>query len=147
MVTLRKAQSKDIDDIVRIEEASFSTPWTRKSITMEIEQNTLAHYYVVEDTFGVVGYGGFWKIGEEAHINNIAIDPENRQQGYGKKLMETLIEESKKLGIQGMTLEVRPSNVAALKLYASFDFYRGGIRKGYYTDTKEDGWILWKEIR
>ncbi|MDO5713392.1 MAG: ribosomal protein S18-alanine N-acetyltransferase [Tissierellia bacterium] len=147
MVNIRRAKPEDLEDIYRIECSSFSTPWSKKSIILEIENNQLAYYYVVEDFFQVVGYGGFWKIGEEAHIGNIAIEPESRNQGYGKLLMKALVEEAKELGISDMTLEVRPSNLPALKLYADFDFYKAGVRKGYYTDTKEDGWILWKEIK
>lgn len=147
MIRVRKAMSKDVDDILRIEEESFTTPWSRKSLEMEVTQNQLAHYLVVEENYMVVGYGGFWKIADEAHIGNIAIAKEYRRKGFGKILMKEMVSLAKSLEIEAMTLEVRPSNEPALRLYSFFDFYHAGIRKNYYSDTHEDGWILWKELK
>lgn len=147
MIEVRKATAEDIDEISRIENESFSTPWSKKSLEMEVARNPLSHYLVAVKNFHIVGYGGFWKIGDEGHIGNIAVERDSRHRGVGTLLMEKMVADAKDMGIKAMTLEVRPGNIPALKLYSSFDFYKAGVRKGYYSDTKEDGWILWKEIK
>jgi len=92
----------------------------------------------------VVGYGGVWLILDEGHITNIAVHPEYRGIGVGNAILEALIEICKIEQITSMTLEVRKSNTIAQNLYKKYGFLEEGIRKNYYTDTKEDGVIMWK---
>lgn len=143
---LRPAQSRDLEEMYHIEEEAFATPWPRKSLAMEVEKNPLAHYLVVEEDLEVVAYGGFWKLADEGHIGNIAVRRNRRGMGYGTVLMEGLLALAKELEIAALTLEVRPSNKEALALYGKFGFYKAGVRKKYYSDTGEDGWILWKKL-
>ena len=91
----------------------------------------------------MIGYGGMWLILDEAHITNIAVHPEHRRRGVGRLLMETLMKEAVILKMERMTLEVRVSNKAAISLYKSLGFEEGGIRKGYYSNDREDALIMW----
>lgn len=95
----------------------------------------------------VIGYGGLWHIMEEGHITNIAIDPAHRNKGYGKFLMKAIMAESSRLGIDYMTLEVRVSNLPAIKLYESLGFISSGIRPKYYSDNQEDANIMWVDLK
>lgn len=141
---IRKMEVKDIDDIMSIENCSFSIPWSKESYLNEIKNN-VAIYIVAVFEKHIIGYAGVWKIIDEGHITNIAVHPDHRQRGVGQKLMQELIKISKKEGIKNFTLEVRESNIAAFNLYEKMGFRAKGRRKGYYSNTKEDAVIMWKE--
>ncbi|MCK9267780.1 MAG: ribosomal protein S18-alanine N-acetyltransferase [Alkaliphilus sp.] len=143
---VRKMELSDIDSVVDIEKRSFPMPWTRGAFISELRRNKLARYYVVEVGGRVVGYAGLWLVMNEAHITNIAIHPKYRGRGMGKKLVGGLIEEILKINIYRITLEVRPSNTAALALYKKFGFVPCGIRPEYYRDNNEDAIIMWGEF-
>lgn len=138
--TLKKEHLEQID---KIEQASFSSPWSINAYLDEIS-NPLAHYLVVEDSSGVLAYGGFWKILNEGHITNIAVDPQKRNCGIGSFLLTNLLELAKTLEITSLTLEVRASNLAAQALYKKFGFISCGLRPGYYPDG-EAAMIMWLE--
>jgi [ribosomal protein S18]-alanine N-acetyltransferase len=143
-VTLRLMKVDDVDRVYEIECLSFARPWTRDSFVSEVTSNVCARYVVVEEDGRVVGYGGMWLIIDEAHVNNIAIDPSYRGRGYGRLLMKELMRVAySALEICQMTLEVRVSNDAAIKLYTSMGFDVAGTRKGYYDDTGEDAYVMW----
>ena len=141
---VREMELSDIDSVVDIEKNSFPIPWTKGTFISELKRNKLARYYVVEVDGRVVGYAGLWLIMNEAHITNIAIHPKYRGKGMGKKLVGGLIEEILKINIYRITLEVRPSNTAALALYKKFGFVPCGIRPEYYRDNNEDAIIMWR---
>ena len=141
---VREMELSDIDSVVDIEKNSFPIPWTKGTFISELKRNKLARYYVVEVDGRVVGYAGLWLIMNEAHITNIAIHPKYRGKGMGKKLVGGLIEEILKINIYRITLEVRPSNAAALALYKKFGFVPCGIRPEYYRDNNEDAIIMWR---
>lgn len=132
-------------EVIRIERESFSSPWSIQAFTYEILYNELSHYIVALLNGDVVGYGGMWVIMDEAHITNIAVDPNFRGQKIGYQLMKQLINKAIELGAVKMTLEVRPSNIPARKLYHKLGFEERGIRKNYYSDINEDAIIMWKE--
>lgn len=141
----RKGGPEDLEVLYAIEVASFSTPWSKKALALDLE-NPLSHYILLEDDQGkVLGYGGMMKLVDEGHILNIALAPEARGKGYSHRLMEAMVDLAQDLGIRAMTLEVRPSNEPALALYEGFGFKVGGRRKNYYIDNQEDALILWKE--
>ncbi|NBI07320.1 ribosomal protein S18-alanine N-acetyltransferase [Senegalia massiliensis] len=145
-IVIRNMESEDIDNILELENMSFSTPWSKESFIKEIKENKLARYIVAKNDTKIVGYGGMWLILDEAHITNIAVHPEYRGEGVGTKLLNGLVEISKEMMIKRMTLEVRKSNDPAIKLYKNNDFVEVGIRPGYYSDTNEDAIIMWKEV-
>lgn len=135
----------DLDDIMAIEAHSFTTPWSRRAFETELLENTFAIYMVLEREGRVVGYGGMWIILDEAHITNVAIHPEFRGAHLGEKMMRGLVERARALGSMRMTLEVRRSNMVAQNLYNKLGFIHLGVRRGYYTDTREDAFIMWKD--
>jgi len=136
----------DVDQVFELEKKCFSTPWSRESFEQEIESNKLAVYMVLERDNIIVAYGGFWTIVDEAHITNIAVDPAQRRQGLGQKLVAAMIVEIKLLGMDTATLEVRDSNTAARKLYSGFGFEDAGRRPNYYTEPSEDAIIMWHKL-
>lgn len=140
---IHKLKESFLNEIDLIEQDSFKEPWSKEAYEKEI-LNPLATYRVITVNDEVVAYGGFWKIIDEADINNIAVKKEHRGKGFGKMLMNALIEEAKKQNIKAMTLEVRVTNKSAIALYKKLGFKESGIRKNYYSD-KEDALIMWLE--
>lgn len=134
-----------IDGILRVEKRSFKTPWSRFAFICELRDNQFAHYLVALDDDRVIGYAGMWLILNEAHITNVAVDPDYRGLKVGETLMRCLINIAREKKAERMTLEVRPSNDVARNLYKKLGFVELGIRKGYYSDTGEDAIIMWKQ--
>lgn len=134
---------RHVNEVLYISTLSFLTPWTRDSIEKELD-NTFARYVVAKKDDVVIGFGGIWLILDEGHITNIAVHPEFRGIGAGDMIVDALIEVCKLEGINSMTLEVRASNVTAQRLYRKHGFIEEGVRKNYYTDTKEDAVIMWR---
>ena len=141
-MTVRRATIEDAKEIFAIEMECFSVPWSLDSIETELLNEVKKLYYVIEDTNGVVGYAGAWLVYDEGQITNIAIRPSARRQGFGAKLTSALIEECFKRGMHEIFLEVRISNLSALSLYRQLGFTVKGMRKNYYSEPKEDAYIM-----
>lgn len=141
-MTVRRAMIEDAKEIFAIEMECFSVPWSLDSIETELLNEDKKLYYVVEDANGVVGYAGAWLVYDEGQITNIAIRPSARRQGFGAKLTSALIEECFKRGMHEIFLEVRISNLSALSLYRQLGFTVKGMRKNYYSEPKEDAYIM-----
>lgn len=135
-----------IDDMIAIENASFSQPWSRKAYLEEAKSNKLAHYVGYVKNNRLLGYGGFWLILDEGHISNIAVHPDYRGKGIGRQLVQALSLLCIAEGGKRMTLEVRVSNAAAVHLYEQMGFKSAGIRKAFYTDNNEDAYIMWLDL-
>ncbi len=93
----------------------------------------------------IIGYGGLWLTGEDAHVTTIATDPQYRGFGVGELLLNGLIDAAYEIHAQMLTLEVRVSNTVAQRLYVKYGFQPGGTRPRYYTDNGEDALIMWTE--
>ncbi len=145
-IIFRMMGLEDIEDVLRIEQASFATPWSREAFYNEIMNNHFAHYIVMVENNRVIGYCGMWIIMDEAHITNIAVLPEYRGRKLGEALMNQVKTNARTLGAKRMTLEVRVSNKIAQSLYRKHGFVEGGIRKNYYTDNQEDAIVMWVNI-
>ncbi len=141
---IRQAKGEDARQIAEVEKACFSTPWSYESLKHDITENKLALYMAAEYGGKICGYAGLWKIIDEGHITNVAVSPEYRRKHIARSLLEALMAEAAKQGIERFTLEVRTENEAAKKLYAGLGFLEAGIRKGYYEDNGEDALIMWK---
>lgn len=141
-LNIRSMEYNDLDAVLDLEQKCFDIPWTRGMFEDELF-NPNAIYFVAEDRGKVCGYAGMWKIIDEGHVTNLAVHPDHRGKGFGKKLIQSLISYSKDNGINAITLEVRVSNIAAISLYESFGFARAGIRRQYYADNNEDALIMW----
>ncbi|WP_033542634.1 ribosomal protein S18-alanine N-acetyltransferase [Planococcus sp. CAU13] len=142
-VTFRKMTVADVDAVYRIEELSFTLPWTKEAFYYEMLENQHAYYVIAETTEGIVGYCGLWLVMDECHVTNIAILPNQRGKKLGEKLMLAAIEVAKENGAKAMTLEARVSNTIARNLYEKLGFKNGGIRKSYYSDNFEDAIVMW----
>jgi ribosomal-protein-alanine N-acetyltransferase len=135
-------RTRDLDEIVAIERASFTLPWSRGAFLYEMEQNRVARCWVLRDGGRVVGYVCLWEIGDELHVTNIAVHPDCRQRGLGRTMLTSVLQDARGRHLRTIGLEVRPSNREALSLYESFGFKVVGRRKGYYYDTGEDALVM-----
>jgi ribosomal-protein-alanine N-acetyltransferase len=137
---------RDIPQVAEIERQSFTLPWAESAFQNELQYKERSVYLVAVDEAErdlVLGYGGYWKIVDEAHITNVAVRKDYRGRRLGRKLMEEIIRSAISNGMLHITLEVRTSNSVALALYESLGFACVGARKGYYSDTGEDALIMW----
>ena len=141
-LTVASMGEADLDEVLAIERVSFVTPWTRAAFCYEIEQNKVARCTVMRAGERVVGYVCLWEIGHEIHITNLAVHPEWRRRGVGKRLLALTMAEGGGRGVTLAFLEVRPSNTHALRLYESLGFQVIGRRTGYYFDTGEDALVM-----
>ena len=144
-ILVRPMTIADVDGVMAVEKDSFATPWSRSAFEEELAQNRLARYLVAEENGQVVGYAGMWLVINEAHVTNVAVSGTSRGAGIGRLLMETLMGLARENGMGSMTLEVRVSNAVARHLYETLGFAEAGIRKNYYSETKEDALILWRD--
>ena len=141
-VSFREMVPDDADVVAAVEAACFPVPWSRESFWREASNEHTCYRLAVADE-QVVGFAGCWVTCDEAQLTNIALLPDWRGQGLGTRLMADLMAAAKARGCTAMTLEVRPSNTAALALYHHYGFKEAGRRKGYYTDNGEDAIIMW----
>lgn len=144
---IRLLEEKDIIQIVQIEQLSFSSPWNEQSFYEELE-NSLARYWVWEIKNGIIGgYLGSWVIMDEVQITNIAIHPDYRREKGAHLLLEEMFSYMKEENLFSATLEVRPSNEPAIRLYQKFGFQEIGRRPEYYQDNHEDALIFEVKIK
>ena len=136
-LTLDRMRVEDLDQVLAIERASFTMPWSRGAFLYEMQQNRVAR-----DAGRVVGYLCVWEIADELHVTNIAVRPDARRRGIGRDLLGTAIADARARGFRVVALEVRPSNEEARALYDSFGFHVVGRRRGYYYDTGEDALVM-----
>ena len=144
-IIVRPMVMTDVDGVMAVEHDSFLTPWSRSAFEEELAQNRLARYIVAVENGEIVGYAGTWLVINEAHVTNVAVSGQRRREGIGRLLMQKLMELARDNDMESMTLEVRVSNAAARHLYEQMGFVEAGIRKNYYSETKEDALILWCE--
>jgi ribosomal-protein-alanine N-acetyltransferase len=142
----RKLKLRDLSAIEEIERTSYPTPWSRSMFAgelakpssvclgaIDVEANRLVAYLIISR------YVDAW------HVMNIAVANDYRRLRIATRLMERLFEVTSGDGRRGYTLEVRVSNEAAIRLYESLGFKARGVRRGYYTDNREDALIMWKD--
>lgn len=136
----------DLDEILAIEVASFTSPWTREMYLAELDNVGVSFCYTARDDSGkILGFCSFWRVMDELHINNLAVAPEHRRCGVATALLGFVLNEARKLGVHRATLEVRRSNDAARHLYERFGFAAAGVRRAYYSNPVEDAIVLWRE--
>lgn len=141
-LTFRRMTQEDANAIAAIEAKCFAMPWKREDFWREA-RNELAEYIVGELDDKIIAYAGAWVSFNQAEVMNVAVEPEYRGQGVGTILFGELIKAVKARGATSITLEVRPSKTAAIKLYESFGLKSVGRRRGYYLDNGEDALIMW----
>ena len=143
-VEIRRLGTRDLADVEEIERRSYPTPWSRSMFAGELTKpSSICLGAFVDDR--LVGYAIVSRYVDAWHVMNLAVAPEERRRGVARTLLERLFELTTGEGRRGYTLEVRVSNAAAIKLYESAGFRPRGIRRGYYTDNREDALIMWRD--
>ena len=143
-IRVRALALTDLDDIEEIEQRAYPTPWSRSMFASELAKPSSVCLGAFEGE-RLVGYIINSRYVDAWHVMNVAVDPDCRRRGIATRLLERLFELTKEDGRRGYTLEVRVSNTAAITLYESLGFERRGLRRGYYTDNREDALIMWRE--
>jgi [ribosomal protein S18]-alanine N-acetyltransferase len=142
----RLHQGDDLHDVVTLEAAAFTNPWSRDTLERDLRNVDVVRLYVLEDVDGrLIGFCGCWFVFDELHINTLAVADQFRRRGHATRLLRFVLAEAAAAGITRATLEVRRSNVAALRLYDQFGFEVRGVRPGYYTKPVEDALVLWSQ--
>lgn len=143
MIVERLATAEDLDGVLAIEEASFNNPTTREWYEAELQRPEVCHIYVLRTPdWPVAAFCAFWRVEDQIHINNLAVRPELRGQGLASRLLSSVLAELAQEGADRATLEVRRSNLPALRLYAKAGFVEAGVRRNYYTQPVEDALVL-----
>lgn len=142
-LVIRLLEERDIVAVSRIEEESFSMPWSSEDFA-ELLKRSYCVYLVAELDGEVVGSAGMTDICEEGNIDNVVVSQKYRGQGIAQKMLTRLIEAGEERGIKAFTLEVRVSNAAAIHVYEKAGFVSEGIRPGFYEKPREDAVIMWR---
>ena len=151
-IILVPMQESDLDEVLELEQASFTEPWTRKMFLGELQGNPFATNLVARagdngDGAGLpggalLGYVMFWVVFEELHMMNLAVRPEVRRLGIARRLVRHALATGASRGVRMVLLEVRASNAAAIALYQGLGFVRKDVRRGYYDNPREDAVIM-----
>jgi len=147
-VELRRLALGDLSAIEEIERRSYKTPWSRSMFAGELAKPSsicLGAFEADQESGKLVGYLIVSRYVDAWHVMNVAVDPDHRGRGIAGMLLERLFELTSDDARRGYTLEVRVSNATAIALYERLGFDARGIRRGYYTDNREDALIMWKD--
>ena len=143
---LRALELRDLSAIEEIEQRSYPTPWSRSMFASELAKPSSICLGAFEPEDGrLLGYLIISKYVDAWHVMNVAVEPSQRRHGIAQQLLERLFELTANDSRRGYTLEVRVSNVDAIRLYERLGFQARGLRRGYYTDNREDALIMWKD--
>jgi len=159
-LALELMRESDVSTVQEIEREIFATPWPRNAYYRELASRASAHYVVLrqENTDErppgyrspdfdptILGYGGMWRMYDEAHVTTIGVRHDLHHRGFGRILFAGLVQAAYDMGAKWVTLEVRTTNENAMRMYESFGFKVIGRRKGYYTDNGEDAIVMWSD--
>lgn len=144
-VELRRLGAEDLDAVEEIERASYPTPWSRAMFLAELRKPSSLAMGAFKEQDALIGYAFVSRYVDAWHVMNVAVAPGHRRRGVGRALLERVFEVTAVDPRRGYTLEVRVSNVDAIRLYERLGFESRGIRRAYYTDNREDALIMWKE--
>jgi [ribosomal protein S18]-alanine N-acetyltransferase len=143
MIQLRPLQLRDLSAIEEIEHGSYPTPWSRSMFAGELAKPSSICLGAFDET-RLVGYLIVSRYVDAWHVMNVAVIPEERRHGIASALLRQLFELTEGDDRRGYTLEVRVSNAGAIALYERLGFEPRGVRRGYYTDNREDALIMWR---
>ena len=147
-IELRRLVLDDLEDIDEIERRAYPTPWSRSMFAGELSKPTsicLGAFEADAEEGALVGYLIVSRYVDAWHVMNVAVDPAQRGRGVATMLLERVFELTVDDARRGYTLEVRVSNLTAISLYERLGFTSRGLRRGYYTDNREDALIMWKD--
>jgi ribosomal-protein-alanine N-acetyltransferase len=162
---LRYMVLADVPQVAQIDRMAFDLPWSERSYAYEVTEASYSYMVVLEDQTEtpprgwrrwlsawnghhrsaqrtIIGYGGLWKIADEAHISTIAVHPDHRGRGWGEVLLAAMIRRAIALDAAYVVLEVRVSNTRAQNLYHKYHFETAGVKPGYYRNNDEDAYEM-----
>lgn len=158
---IERMLESDLEEVLQIEQQSFSMPWSRNMFETELRETTLSYPIVArwvessakEENMGqptprsgpVCGYSVFWHVIDEIHVGNLAVSPTFRRHGVATALIQNIIKLGEQWQVKRISLEVRQSNETAIQLYHRFGFKEVAIRKKYYSQPTEDALVMMKE--
>jgi ribosomal-protein-alanine N-acetyltransferase len=138
---IESMQVEDVDEVVFIDQVASAARWTPQMFLSEL-LGAIPRCFVAKNDGKIVGYLIFRMMVDEMHFLNVAIHPDFQRHGLGQALVYFAMQTGKMCGMKAATLEVRPSNLPAQRLYRKFGFQKVGVRKNYYRNPAEDAWIL-----
>lgn len=144
MIAIQVMNESHVAQVAELEKRCFTAPWSENSIRYELT-NPISLWLVAVEDSKLLGYVGSQSVMGEADMMNVAVDPESRRRGIGRRLVEDLVQALKDRQVNSLTLEVRASNEPAKTLYELLGFLQIGRRPNYYRNPKEDALILRKE--
>jgi len=142
-VVFRPMEHEDLDQVLSIEAACFTTPWSRVSFENELSKSHGISTVAVSEG-RVAGYLIVWMVADEIHIANIAVHSDWRRQGIGSRMIHQILDNTN--GFKWIGLEVRRSNRVARALYKELDFVEVGVCKKYYVIEGEDAILMAKQL-
>ena len=146
MIDIRRLQLRDLTAIEKIERSAYPTPWSRSMFASELAKpSSLCLGAFEAESERLIGYLIISRYVDAWHVMNVAVRPDQRRRGIASLLLNRLFELAAGRSRRGYTLEVRVSNAGAIKLYEELGFRPRGVRRGYYTDNREDALIMWKD--
>jgi ribosomal-protein-alanine N-acetyltransferase len=142
LLRYRRMTASDLAVVTRIEESIYAHPWTPGNFSDSLTAGY--HCWIVECGRDIAGYTVVAVAAEEAHLLNLSIAGPFQRRGLGRELLSFVLKLARDYAARRMLLEVRPSNAAALGLYAAAGFAEAGVRKEYYPDGegREDAIVL-----
>jgi ribosomal-protein-alanine N-acetyltransferase len=143
-VHIRPLDLGDLNAVERLEQRAYPTPWSRSMFASELAKPTSICLGAFEGD-ELAGYVITSRYVDAWHVMNVAVDPDLRRRGVATALLERLFELTRGDERRGYTLEVRVSNDGAIQLYERLGFDARGLRRGYYTDNREDALIMWRD--
>ncbi len=141
-LVIRKMAEDDIDQVVAIDQVSFSLPWPPRSFLYEVKDNFVSRSWVAELNGRIVAMMVGWLMVDELHIATIATHSDYRGHGIGTKLLVSALVSARNEGVGRAFLEVREGNAVAIKMYRRLGFIEDGRREGYYADNHEDAILM-----
>ncbi len=141
---IRRLDLSDLNAIEAIEKRAYPTPWSRAMFASELAKPASICLGAFDGDL-LVGYAVNSRYVDAWHVMNVAVEPEHQGRGIARRLLERLFDLTRDDQRRGYTLEVRVSNDTAIRLYAGLGFETRGIRRGYYTDNREDALIMWRD--
>lgn len=146
-LVIETMQAGHVSEVAALEEFIFDSPWTVGMFRQEVSDRYLSRPWVATMGGRLIGYLISWFLREEVHLLNIAVDPAYQGRGFGRQMLQHLIDEAVHNGRDVITLEVRESNAPARHMYESFGFAVVGRRAGYYQDNREDAVVMTLDLR